>query len=84
MEQTVPSVWNALSIPCCVSVPKGSSSRKFFLSLGRPDAPMPSGHAKQEEVNLSSPVKQKALVEEVVTDLSSGGWGRVRWKGTQC
>lgn len=36
---------------------------------------MPSGHAKQEEVCLSSQMEQKGFVEEVVTDLSSEGWG---------
>lgn len=36
---------------------------------------MPSGHAKQEEVCLSSRMEQKGFVEEVVTDLSSEGWG---------
>lgn len=34
---------------------------------------MPSGHAKQEEVCLSSQMEQKGFVEEVVTDLSSEG-----------
>lgn len=36
---------------------------------------MPSGRAKQEEVCLSSQLQQKGFVEEVVTDLSSEGWG---------
>lgn len=46
---------------------RGSSSRELFLSLGRPDAPVPSGRAKQEGVGLSSQMEQKAFEGEVVT-----------------
>lgn len=52
---------------CSLSVLFGSSSREFFLFLGRPDAPLPSGHAKEEGVGLSSQMEQKAFEEEVVT-----------------
>lgn len=63
LEHIVPSVHDAIPLLFVCLFFRGSSSRKF-LSLGRPDAPLPSGHAKQEEVCLSSQMEQRALWRE--------------------
>lgn len=67
LEHTAPSVQMSCPLPLvCLSF-RGSSSRKFSLSLGGPAAPVPSGRAKQEGVGLSRQLEQKAFEGEVVT-----------------